>query len=134
LASGTVSSVFSVPKTDRVEYAALEGLKDLDDKADDGVGREVLTTALALLRGEVGEKVLVDEAEGVTLELGGQRSEEPQELDQGRALQLLIATRQDVLELGVGFLDSLDGLVGGLPMSSPSGRSTRVDSRDPSGT
>ena len=100
--------------TGRVEDAALIGLQDLDDQPDDGVGREVLTTALALLGGEVGEEVLVDEAEGVAGELGRERGEEAQQLDQGRALQLLIAARQDVLQLRVGGLDRLDRLVDGL--------------------
>ena len=98
----------------RVEDAAVERLEDLDDEPDDGVGREVLAAALALLGGEVGEEVLVDEAEGVAGELGRERREEPQQLDQGRALQLLVAARQDVLQLRVGGLDRLDRLVDGL--------------------
>ena len=94
-ASGTVSSVFSVPKieslrladlvvaldelraldehaaraTGRVEHATVEGLEDLDDEPDDGVRREELAAALALLRGEVGEEVLVDQAERIAVEL-----------------------------------------------------------------
>ena len=100
--------------TGRIEDAALIGLQDLDDQPDDGVGREVLTTALALLGGEVGEEVLVDEAEGVAGELGREGREEAQQLDQGRALQLLVAARQDVLQLRVGGLDRLDRLVDGL--------------------
>ena len=52
----------------RVEDSALIGLEDLDDEPDDGVRREVLTTALAFLRGEIGEEVLVNEAECVALQ------------------------------------------------------------------
>ena len=139
-ASGTVSSVFSAPKMESLRVAdswwrstnfahwtnmppepqagsktrPWNGSQDLDDQPDDRVRREVLTTALALLGGEVGEEVLVDEAEGVAFELGRQRREEAQQLDQGRALQLLVAARQDVLQLGVGGLDGLDRLVDGL--------------------
>lgn len=92
----------------------MEGLEDLNDEPDDGVRGEVLATAPPFLRGEVGQEVLVDKSEGIALELGGERCEESKQLDQGRTLELLVAPRQDILELRVGGLDGLDRLVGGL--------------------
>ncbi len=61
--------------------------------------------------GEVREEVLVDEPEGVAFELRGQWGEEAQQFDEGRTFELLVAAWQDVLQLGVGGLDSLDRLV-----------------------
>lgn len=97
-----------------VENAAPKWLQDFHDQADDGVRREVLPTAFAFLRSEIRQEVLVDKAERVAFQLGGQRGEQAQQLDERRPFQLLIPTRQDVLELRVGGLDRLDCFVDGL--------------------
>ena len=57
------------------------------------------------------EEVFVDESKRVAFKLGGQRREWPQQLDQCRAFQLLIAARQDVLEFRIRGLDGLDRLI-----------------------
>ena len=61
-----------------VQHAAVERFENFHDEPDDGVRREELAAALAFLSCEVGEEVLVDQAERVTAELLGQRGEEPQ--------------------------------------------------------
>ncbi len=48
------------------------------------VGREELAAPLALGHGEVAEEVFVDQAEGVALDVVGERVERPQQLDRAR--------------------------------------------------
>ena len=59
----------------------MEGFEDLHNESDYGVRREELAATFALLRGEVGQKILIDETEGVPTELLGQRGEETQQLN-----------------------------------------------------
>lgn len=93
----------------RVENPALEWFQVLDNEAGDGLGVKYSLTALAFLRREGGEGVLVDEAESVAFQLGRKRCKEP--LDQGQAFQLLVTTRQDALEVIGVLMHGLDCLI-----------------------
>ena len=84
---------------------AVERLDDVDDQADDRLRREELAAALALVRRELGQEVLVDEAERVAGDGSRERREEPNELEQDALLELLVPPREHVAQAGVRRLD-----------------------------
>jgi hypothetical protein len=76
-----------------VEDLAVEGLDDLDDEADDRRRGEVLAALLALGNRELAEEVLVDLAEGVTLNRAEHRVHGPEQPDESVVRELLIGAR-----------------------------------------
>ncbi len=97
--------------------AALVGLEHLDDEGDDGFRGEVLAAFFALGHGEFAEEILVNVAEDVLrVEIGvleGDAGDEVDEADDalGGELELGVAFIEDVFELGVFFLDGVEGVV-----------------------
>jgi hypothetical protein len=87
----------------------VERLDDLDDEPDDRVRGEELAAEATLGHGQVREEVLVDEPERVAGQLARQRREQPQQLDERRLLEPLIALREHVPQLGVVGLDEPHG-------------------------
>ncbi len=88
-----------------VEHPPVERLDDLDDEAHDGVRGEELAAQPTLGHGEVRQEVLVDEPEGISRELAGERGKQPQQLGQRRLLDPLVAPGEDILQLRVVSLD-----------------------------
>lgn len=65
-------------RSESFKHASLKGLQNLNDQANDRIGSEILSAAFALLCCEIGQEVLVDEAEGVALKPRRQVREQSQ--------------------------------------------------------
>ncbi len=88
-----------------VEDAAVERLDDLDDQADDAARRVELAALLALGAGELAEEVLVDAAEGVVVDGGGNLGDLLEQFLEQRAGEEVVGLGQDAGELRVVLLD-----------------------------
>ena len=98
----------------RVEDLALEGLHDLHDQAHDRGRGEVLAPLLTLSDGELAQEILVDLAEGVTLDRPEHRVDGSEQSDERVVRELLVGAREHTCELRVLVLDRRHRVVDGL--------------------
>jgi hypothetical protein len=87
------------------------GLDDLDDQPDQRGRGEELAALLALGHRELAEKILVDLAERVALDVGWDRGHQLQDFDQRLGLEAGVGARQDALEVLVLLLDQAHRVV-----------------------
>ena len=90
-----------------VEDTSLERLDDVDDQLDDRGRGEELASPLALRESEVGQEVLVDLPEGVTLDVVGNGPDQPQEFGQHRIVEAGVVAGQHSSQVGVLGFDGL---------------------------
>jgi hypothetical protein len=97
-----------------VEDAAVVGLEDFDDEADDGGGRVEFAAFLAFAHGEFAEEVFVDEAEGIAALVHGDGGHGFEEGGERAAFEDVVGFGEDVGEVGVFFFDGAHGVIDGL--------------------
>ena len=89
----------------RVEHAAVIGLKDLHDQADDAARREELAAFLPFRARELAEEIFVDPAEGVVFERLGNLGNLLEQLLEQRAVENLIRAWQYAGEMRIVLFD-----------------------------
>lgn len=109
-----------------VEDAAVVGLENFHDEADDGGGGVELAAFLPLGHGELAEEVFVDEPEGVAVFVHGNGGHGLEEGGKGAAFEDLVALREDVGEVRVFLFDEAHGIVDRLPDGRALGQAQEV--------
>ncbi len=98
----------------RIEDAPVERLDHLHDQLDERGRREELAALLPLGHGELAQKILVDLAEGVALDVHRDRGEHLEQGDQRVVVQPVVGLGQHVAQVLVLRLDGAHGVVDGL--------------------
>ena len=93
-----------------IEDASLEGFDNFDNQFNEGGRREELAAALSFGHGEVAEKVFVDFAECVALNLHRNLFHDTQQFDQGALFEAVVGLGQDAVHLRVLRLNGFHGV------------------------
>ncbi len=88
----------------------MEGLDDFDNQLNERDRREEFAAALAFGHGEVAEKILVNLAESVALNLHRNLFHDTQQFDERALFEAVVGLGQDAIHLLVLRLNGLHGI------------------------